>query len=384
MSVDIHRAFLQNKKTTTDTDPTLVVSFFSHCPYIPSHLMMKSVILIFLLSAAAIVRAQECDPNTKKCDQHERCPIWRDEGECYRSRTYMIQECPVSCKPLYAEPIPRVNAQKTNCQDIHENCGQWAANGECKDNYVGSYCSLACGKCDRPKPEKQKAQASSKPKIQRKEMETDSKDDPMCQDMHELCSFWAEKGECNANPNYMHTNCAKSCNKCAPSKDKIDSNTSDDDSNSQELDASIDPDTHDSLTEASVQFGVKQTAQGTRAEDTLQRLASTLKYMNSESVLALPANIQTECKNRHEMCTFWQVLGECDNNKCTFSEVRFQNNEDDDDTIHSLTSKSLSFLCSSVHANSMRSRLPYLSPYRSCHSVPQVGSRASVGAWKIE
>jgi glutathione peroxidase-family protein len=30
-------------------------------------------------------------------------------------------------------------------------------------------------------------------------------------DQHESCSYWASLGECNANPNYMLTNCAKSC-----------------------------------------------------------------------------------------------------------------------------------------------------------------------------
>jgi glutathione peroxidase-family protein len=30
-------------------------------------------------------------------------------------------------------------------------------------------------------------------------------------DQHESCSFWASTGECEANPNYMLTSCAKSC-----------------------------------------------------------------------------------------------------------------------------------------------------------------------------
>mmetsp|Transcript_6467 Transcript_6467/g.18204 ORF Transcript_6467/g.18204 Transcript_6467/m.18204 type:complete len:329 (-) Transcript_6467:1154-2140(-) len=37
--------------------------------------------------------------------------------------------------------------------------------------------------------------------------------------------------------------------------------------------------------------------------------------MKSPEVLDLPDKIQQECKNRHELCTFWQVIGECEANK---------------------------------------------------------------------
>lgn len=32
------------------------------------------------------------------------------------------------------------------------------------------------------------------------------------EDQHEHCEFWAESGECDRNPGYMLSNCAKSCN----------------------------------------------------------------------------------------------------------------------------------------------------------------------------
>lgn len=39
-------------------------------------------------------------------------------------------------------------------------------------------------------------------------------DEDGCSDTDERCSFWADAGECDNNPNYMHIYCALSCNTC--------------------------------------------------------------------------------------------------------------------------------------------------------------------------
>lgn len=36
----------------------------------------------------------------------------------------------------------------------------------------------------------------------------------VCEDNHENCQFWAEQGECDTNPSYMHYNCRLACDKC--------------------------------------------------------------------------------------------------------------------------------------------------------------------------
>jgi hypothetical protein len=36
----------------------------------------------------------------------------------------------------------------------------------------------------------------------------------MCSDSNKNCKRWAENSECSKNPEYMHTYCAKSCQKC--------------------------------------------------------------------------------------------------------------------------------------------------------------------------
>ncbi|XP_057291343.1 zinc metalloproteinase nas-15-like [Hydractinia symbiolongicarpus] len=35
-----------------------------------------------------------------------------------------------------------------------------------------------------------------------------------CKNNHQRCQEWANRGECQKNPRYMHHNCKKSCNKC--------------------------------------------------------------------------------------------------------------------------------------------------------------------------
>ena len=34
--------------------------------------------------------------------------------------------------------------------------------------------------------------------------------------MNPSCPIWATQGECQANPNYMFANCARSCGSCKP------------------------------------------------------------------------------------------------------------------------------------------------------------------------
>jgi prolyl 4-hydroxylase len=43
---------------------------------------------------------------------------------------------------------------------------------------------------------------------------------PSCKNQHELCTFWAMQGECEANPGYMKVQCGPSCQSC----DELDFN----------------------------------------------------------------------------------------------------------------------------------------------------------------
>ncbi|CAL4148523.1 unnamed protein product, partial [Meganyctiphanes norvegica] len=41
---------------------------------------------------------------------------------------------------------------------------------------------------------------------------------PGCQDQNPQCPTWTAQGECEANPDFMHSACAESCGTCIPTK----------------------------------------------------------------------------------------------------------------------------------------------------------------------
>eukprot|EP00980_Cylindrotheca_fusiformis_P022269 scaffold9172_cov128-Cylindrotheca_fusiformis.AAC.1 len=57
-------------------------------------MFVRLLSLLLLLSFSA--HGQECTSNGA-CDTHERCPVWKEEGECEDSKTYMSRYCPASC-----------------------------------------------------------------------------------------------------------------------------------------------------------------------------------------------------------------------------------------------------------------------------------------------
>lgn len=118
-----------------------------------------------------------------------------------------------------------------------------------------------------------------------------------CDNKHELCDFWAEAGECDANPAYMKSSCRKACQMC-DSDPQTDPQTENSDNNSDEI-----------------TFGEVQSIDGTRAEETQQKIDEIIDYMRNE-VHAKPEyiSVRKECINRHELCAFWAVIGECDKN----------------------------------------------------------------------
>lgn len=44
-----------------------------------------------------------------------------------------------------------------------------------------------------------------------------------CSDYHRLCSYWAEKGQCDENPFWMRPQCQKSCLSCGETLEDVHS-----------------------------------------------------------------------------------------------------------------------------------------------------------------
>ena len=224
--------------------------------------------------------AQECD-SAGRCDTHERCPVWKEEGECIRNREYMDKYCPVSCSDAPSKnEIARQASSTKGCKDIHARCPVWADLGECSSNpEMLKYCALSCDSCS----------------------EGGDDEDELCVDTHEKCSFWASSGECTNNPNWMLQNCAKSCNSCEKSKTKLHSET--------ERKLSSSSKSPEDIMQLSVDFGERQKAAGNEAAQTLDIIEATSEYMKTEDYTSLPSNVRETCLNRHELCSFWAYLG---------------------------------------------------------------------------
>jgi hypothetical protein len=62
-------------------------------------------------------------------------------------------------------------------------------------------------------------------------------------------------------------------------------------------------------------MGVPQNIDPRQAQATLDRLEEARQYMQNEVMVeAKYEPVRPLCQNKHESCTFWSMIGECDNN----------------------------------------------------------------------
>ena len=97
-----------------------------------------------------------------------------------------------------------------------------------------------------------------------------------CINTHPECEDWASKGECKRNPQYMLLECRQACQSCIS--------------------------LHNGITQMAAQHPRHVVNQLVQSQYYLHNLATKdVKHLKS-------------CINKHEMCTEWAVLGECDSN----------------------------------------------------------------------
>mmetsp|Transcript_34673 Transcript_34673/g.72155 ORF Transcript_34673/g.72155 Transcript_34673/m.72155 type:complete len:545 (-) Transcript_34673:417-2051(-) len=250
-------------------------------------LMELKLFYVLAVNLASLASSQECD-KSGVCDKNERCTAWQAEGKCSSNKEYMEANCPVSCGVAADSAANSSSTDKPDesaepeCKDNHSRCWRWAELGECYANPtdMNRHCALSCGVCGNEGGETNAIKE--------------------CVDHEEQCNVWSDQGECFGNPRFMMLHCAKSCSSCE----------------FQEWSEEEFPEVFANfITKRSQDFGVPQIAEGDERHLVVARLESTFKYIASDEVNNLAPNIRHQCQNRHKMCTFWQVVGECEANE---------------------------------------------------------------------
>ncbi len=100
----------------------------------------------------------------------------------------------------------------------------------------------------------------------------------------------------------MHTSCQKSCGTCSLlENDETKEPPKLTEEKQQELDTSV--------LDQSEDFGDRQKADGDEGRRTIDLIASSIEYMQSDQVKILPEAIRENCRNKAGLCTFWALIG---------------------------------------------------------------------------
>ena len=144
-----------------------------------------------------------------------------------------------------------------------------------------------------------------------------------CRHTDELCVFWSLMGECTENPTYMQYYCAPACRTChllkdgAPQvlQDEDEEEVKEDQHQGEEVveEEELDEETRALRLRQGSDIGVLQSTEDTEyGPRIIEAIAATQRYMR-EVVQVEPSyeKVRDLCRNTHESCTYWSLIGEC-------------------------------------------------------------------------
>ena len=104
-----------------------------------------------------------------------------------------------------------------SCLNENEMCSAWAAIGECERDkeYMKHSCKAACQSCLFNIDELEPNNNGDDMTCSADDQSCQDNNVPTCIDRHEDCEYWASKGECEENPEYMNVKCRLSCLLCS-------------------------------------------------------------------------------------------------------------------------------------------------------------------------
>jgi len=142
-----------------------------------------------------------------------------------------------------------------------------------------------------------------------------------CTNKHENCDFWAKEDECNQNPAFMLHNCEKACGVCNLSQNRVQQEVKrrykklhpNENNEQQKEEKEEEEEKEPDATETP--YGVSQSIVGERGAEVRTIVNNVTNYMD-KIVFVDPKyhKVKNDCKNRHELCAFWSLIGECEAN----------------------------------------------------------------------
>jgi len=150
---------------------------------------------------AAVSSEAACTDNRPR-----ECSKWAAEGECVKNPSFMLRSCRLSCGQCSGPPTAEAADRQPEARSASVEQREAAAAGQ-YDELDYEYGDYGEGELPAP-PALGSVGRGAQHEVERHR--------PLCNDARAECKRWAEQGECNRNPGFMHVSCKESCGVCTP------------------------------------------------------------------------------------------------------------------------------------------------------------------------
>ena len=293
--------------------------------------------------------------NNNKCDnKHMLCSYWsskpknENDNNCIQNKEFMMNECSLACQTcLVDEDDAQEDDDNNNCVDLIENCEELKEAERCFYIDVIPVCRKTCNNCvaksdygvkqefhpDDDDHDNDHNNNGNHDNDQLEKLYNESiaffeneivyypefpRIRENCKNLHSLCTYWANIGECTANKDYMNNECSLACKTCLDLEISTSLHCKDHhefckgwaNENKCATDAEyMQFYCANSCKSCILQYDVgnDQSTSILGKENEIKKLIKITNdyYINDVLTKSEYVMVRRECKNRHQMCTAW-------------------------------------------------------------------------------
>lgn len=149
------------------------------------------------------------DQAFRPTNEHEQCESWARDGECENNAALMSRKCPSTCAKHGGGESKKKKAKKTS-KDKHDNCAVWAAVSGGPRAVCNCHATATPPPRHRHVQPPQSGECEANPNFMLSECASACSGDPSePEDVHQDCAAWVSDGECYRNPAFMLQQCKK-------------------------------------------------------------------------------------------------------------------------------------------------------------------------------